>query len=211
MTVQKAAAQQDVRIAIVGVQAPILVPFESALRNVFENMVESTSSFQWGHRLENAYDTRHRDYEDEQANIIHFHLLPEYAVTVSILIEQVSAAIAAHREEVDNTPHSSFSGNFSGRQVLRNSTFKVAIYEVFGEKIGRVKVLGQCHFYDSAVGAGMVKRAELPTVNLKGVSSSDGFNVAWPRNESFGLVFKGELATPELRQQLEGQLKKKAK
>lgn len=190
---KKEDQKPDIRIAFLGVQADEYKPFEASLKNVFENYVESTGWFNWGHRLPNEYDRNlsHHDYERNDNNpMINMQVSSEVAVAVALLIEQV--ALARFNREM----------NPAVNWDKRPDSFSIAFYEVVDGKVGRIKHLDQCHFYSSGVGGALLAPANEDTKPFPTTRRT------W---EDMQVVGRGVLVTPEVREQLKARLATKQK
>lgn len=197
----KEVAKPDIRIAFLSDQVPEYKEMEPALRNVFEKIIAGVSDFAWGHRLQNEYDTYLRRMDngfgrggDGQNPVeqLRMQVPAEMALTVSLLIEQV-ALVHQQRQQSQNIDWED-----------RKKTFSIALYEVVsGNTLGRVKVLGQVSFYESAVGG-----ARMTSDELNGDAYHRMPHYQGTKFECVQVVGLPKLATPEIRAELLGRLGK---
>lgn len=186
--VKKEESVQDVRVAFLGVDNVNFKPLEDSLKNVFEKFVVGAGWFNWGHRLPNEYDRNRnnhydRNMEEDGSSLINFRIPAEVAITTSILIEQV-ANVAAER-----------LNDQSVQWADRTKSFSIALYEIVDGKVGRIKVLEKCSFYNSSLGGGAIY--EQNNQPFPGNPLSGG-----PQTENLSVAGMGVLVKPELRAML---------
>lgn len=167
---------------------------------MFENIVDGIDSFSWGHRLPNDFDRAVESANQSfgsldvhRYNRIYMHVPNAMAATVSLLIEVFASTLEQRSKGFPQYGE-------------KADTFSLAVFEVLDGKVGRIKLLDQVVFYDSALGFGSVPPS--------------GKTDAWQLQAGAGLHDQTErlcivgcqrVATAEIRKQLQDSLEKTAK